>query len=85
MCLHLNIPDDIERALRRQAEKSGVPAEVIAARLIERSVRVWEEFERAAQPARDAFAASGMTEDEAVELFEAEKHAMRAEGRKKAS
>ena len=30
-------------------------------------------------PVREAFNASGLTEDEAVELFEAEKHAQRRE------
>ena len=33
------------------------------------------------QPVREAFEASGLSEDEAVELFEAEKHALRRERR----
>jgi predicted DNA-binding antitoxin AbrB/MazE fold protein len=40
-----------------------------------------EKLEGLLLPVREAFEASGLSEDEAVELFEAEKHALRRERR----
>ncbi len=44
-----------------------------------------QRLEELLRPTREAFRASGMTEDEAVELFEAEKHLMRQERKSNAS
>ena len=83
MCLSISLSDHLEAALRKQAKEEGVSPEVLAARLVEHSVRRLEETNAALAPIREAFLASGMTEDEAVELFEQEKHAMRKERREK--
>lgn len=85
MEIFLPISEETERALRQQAAEAGVSPEALAARVVERSVRTIEELRRITDPIRKAVEASGMSEDEIVEVFEAEKHAMRAERRKKAS
>jgi predicted transcriptional regulator len=85
MDLSIHLPPDIDAALREQAHAAGSTPEALAERVVERHVRMIAEFRAATAPIHEAFKASGMTEDEAVELFEAEKHAMRAERRKKAS
>ncbi len=81
MCLSIPLSGPLEAALRKQAEEEGVSPEILAARLVEHAVRRLEETNAALAPIRAAFRSSGMTEDEAVELFEAEKQAMRKERR----
>lgn len=81
MCLMIPLSEKVEAALRRQAEEAGMAAEVLAARLVEGALARVEELRAITAPVHEAFKASGMTEDEAVELFEAEKHAMRRERR----
>lgn len=85
MNIQIDIPDDLEDTLRREAQASGISVEQLAAQLLERALlgmKSWQEF-RESSP--DLLAQSGLTENEAVELFEKEKHAMRAEKRRKAS
>ena len=85
MSISLPISDEVEKALREQARDAGVSAETLAAQIVERSVRTIAELRAITAPMNEAFKASGMTEDELSELLEAEKHAMRAERKKKAS
>jgi hypothetical protein len=84
MTLSVDISGDAERALRTQAAAVGLTPESFAKRIIERSVAM-DELREISGPIADAFTASGMTEDELGDLLEREKHAMRAERRKKAS
>jgi predicted transcriptional regulator len=82
--LHLTLSNDVTERLVAAAKATSETPEQFAAAAIERNLAVWEAWDRAEKslaPVRAAFAASGMTEDEAVELFEAEKHAWRAERR----
>jgi hypothetical protein len=85
MSLSISISDDAERMLRDHAQKAGLPPEALAARLLERSVRKLPDLVAISGQIGEAFKRSGMTEDELSELLEAEKHAMRAENRRKSA
>ncbi len=73
----LEIPDDLAQKLAERGAQWGNSPEQVALGYIRRTLRSDEVLDEALAPIREAFRASGMTEDEAVELFEAEKHAMR--------
>lgn len=77
--MNVHIPDDLAQELQKKAEFLGTDPEHIAIRAIKRTLASDQRFDELLAPVRDAFQQSGMTEDEAVELFEAEKHAMRQE------
>jgi predicted transcriptional regulator len=84
MTLHVTLSDDMAERLAAVAKATSGTPEQFAAAAIERNVSAWEAWERAEKslaPVLAAFEASGMTEDEANELFEAEKQAWRAERR----
>ena len=85
MSIPVNIPDELADTLRSWAQADGVSVEECAGRLLERTLRGMKEWRAFQESSRDLLKDSGMTEDEAVELFEKEKHAMRAEKRRKAS
>jgi hypothetical protein len=85
MAISLDISGDAERALREQACAEGVTPEALAARIVELAVRAAIDLRAISGPIGEAFKASGMTEAELGELLEREKHAMRAERRRKAS
>jgi hypothetical protein len=77
MSLIVEIPDDLAIELQQQAAERGTPPEQVAINALRHSLAVEKRLNEALAPIREAFEQSGMTEDEAVELFEAEKHAMR--------
>lgn len=79
--MNLHIPDDLAAILRQKAEISGAQREDIAIQAIRRVLSSDQRLEATLGAIRDAFKESGMTEDDAVELFETEKHAMRNERR----
>jgi hypothetical protein len=81
MTIHLTIPEPLAGQLAAAATASASTPERIALAAIERQLDEERRLEESLAPIRAAFKASGMTEDEAVELFEAEKHAMRSERR----
>jgi predicted transcriptional regulator len=81
MTLNVTLSDESAEHLASLAKATSRTPEQIAASVIERNLKLWQQADEALAPVREAFAASGMTEDEAVELFEAEKHAWRAEQR----
>lgn len=83
MVIRVDIPADVECKLRRQAELCGRSINELAVLAIRRGISAYEREQQLA-PIRQAFATSGMTEDEAVELFEHEKHALRRERREPA-
>ncbi len=85
MNIEINIPNDLQETLRREAQANGVSVEQFAANLLERDLRGMKHWKEFRESSPDLLAQSGLTEDEAVELFEKEKHAMRAEKRRKAS
>lgn len=79
MVLSVTIPDDLAEELARAADAAGkTPAEITVA-AIRRELLLTTRCEQALAPIRQAFRASGLTEDEAVDLFEAEKHSLRRE------
>lgn len=77
MSLILEIPDDLAIELTQQASATGVRPEQVALAALRRSLAAEKRLNDLLAPIRQAFEQSGMTEDEAVEVFEAEKHAMR--------
>jgi predicted transcriptional regulator len=83
MSLVIEVPDDLAAQLQERAAATGTAPEKVAISAIQRQLHADDLLEQSLAPIRQAFAESGMTEDEAVELFEAEKHAMRRERREK--
>jgi hypothetical protein len=79
MSLSVTIPDDLADQLVRTAHATGKTPEEVAVVAIRRNLLVSAKINDALAPIREAFQDSGLTEDEAVELFEAEKHALRQE------
>ncbi len=77
MPLHIEIPDDLARELTERAAAFHGKPEQVALNAIRRSLASDRKLSELLAPVHEAFRESGMTEDEAVELFEAEKHAMR--------
>jgi hypothetical protein len=81
MALKVPLSDDAEARLRERALAAGVDAETYAARVLEQQLSR-PSLEEVLAPLREEFEASGMTEDELVELLEEAKHDMRAERRR---
>lgn len=81
MILDVPLSSEAETALRKHANETGLSAEAIAARLLERSLARIPDLAAISGPIHDAFRASGMSEAQLSELLEQEKHAMRAERR----
>lgn len=79
MSVTVTIPDDLADELTRTAQAIGKTPEEVAVVAIRRNLLATAKLNEALMPIRDAFQKSGLTEDEAVELFEAEKHALRRE------
>ena len=83
--MDLHIPDDLAAELQKKAAASGSDPAELAVLAIRRTISSDRRLEELLRPVREAFRSSGMTEDQAVELFDAEKHAMRQERRSSAS
>lgn len=79
MTLSFTIPDELAEELSRIAHAVGKTPEEIAVTAIRRNLLATARLNEALAPIRKAFQESGLSEDEAVEMFEAEKHAMRQE------
>jgi hypothetical protein len=62
--------------LEERASAEGVDVATLAGRALRREINL-PKLDDILKPVRDAFAASGMTDDELAELLEVEKHAMR--------
>jgi len=83
MVLSLTISPDAEAKLKAKAAAAGVDIETYAARHLELIAAPPKSLKDLSGPIAEDFARSGMTEDELSDFLEAEKHAMRAERRKK--
>jgi hypothetical protein len=83
MVLRLPISAENETKLRAKAAAAGVDLETYLARQLEAIASPRLSLEEISGPIGEAFASSGMTEDELAEFLEEEKHAMRAERRSK--
>jgi hypothetical protein len=62
--------------LEERASAEGIDIATLVGRALRREVNL-PRLDDILKPVRDAFAASGMTDDELAELLEVEKHAMR--------
>ncbi len=79
--MDVHIPDDLAAELLERAKAIGDDPEQVAIRAIQKSLTAEQSLAELLAPVRKAFQDSGMTEDEAVELFETEKHAIRKQRR----
>lgn len=77
MSMHVEIPDDVAQLVQKKAAETGTAPEQVAIRAIRTTLLNDEKLSESLRPIREAFDQSGMTEDEAVELFETEKHSLR--------
>ena len=74
--LTIPLPPKVMSQLAERASAQGVDVVTFAGRALCREA-ARPLLDDILKPVRDAFAASGMTDDELAELLEAEKHAMR--------
>jgi hypothetical protein len=75
--MRVEIPDELAKELCETAEALGAEPDKVALAAIRRGLEARAKLEEMLISVREAFQASGLSEDEAVELFEAEKHALR--------
>jgi predicted transcriptional regulator len=83
--MRLEIPDELAKELVKTARATGSEPDIVAVAAIRRGLEAREKLQELLLPVHAAFEASGLSEDEAVELFEAEKHALRHERRESRS
>jgi hypothetical protein len=83
MVLNLSISPETEARLKLKAAAAGVDVETYATRHLELLGAPPKSLNQISGPIGEAFARSGMSEDELSDFLEAEKHAMRAERREK--
>ena len=83
--MRIEIPDDLAQELMETAKATGVDPDAVAVVAIRRGLEAGEQLDELLLPVREAFDSSGLSEDDAVELFEAEKHILRQERRERVS
>jgi hypothetical protein len=83
MVLTLSISAEAEAKLKSKAAAAGVDVETYAAQHLELIAAPPKSLKEISGPIAEDFARSGMSEEELSDFLEAEKHAMRAERRKK--
>lgn len=76
MVLTVDIPQPIESKLAEKAKAAGVDLSTYAQRVL-KAEALLPSLEEALAPVRQAFAKSGLTEDQVIEQYESEKHAAR--------
>ncbi len=81
MVLSLSISDEAEATLKAKAAAAGTDVTTYAGALLEQSAKSPLTLAEISGPIAADFEASGMTEEELVDLLEAAKHEMRAERR----
>jgi hypothetical protein len=74
--LTIPLPNQVMLRLEERASAQGVDVVTLAGRVLRREA-ARPLLDEILKPVRDAFAASGMSDDELAELLEFEKHAMR--------
>lgn len=79
MIMHIEIPDALAEKLAAAAMSQGKSPQAVVLEAITNHLDPLSRLNAALAPIREGFQQSGFSEDEAVELFEAEKHAMRRE------
>ncbi len=83
MVLSLSISVQAEARLKAKAAAAGVDVETYATRYLELMALRPKSLQDISGPIAETLARTGMTEEELSDFLEAEKHAMRAERRKK--
>lgn len=83
MELSVPVSQETEARLKEKAAAAGVDVLTYAARQLALMAARPRSLKEISGPIGEAFAQSGMTEDELSEFLEAEKHAMRTERREK--
>lgn len=81
MVLSIPISEQTCERLRCRASAVGQDVESYVARLVSQFAEIPTPLEELSGPIKEAFAQSGMTDDELGELLEQAKHDMRAERR----
>lgn len=79
MSLRFTVPEHLARSLELRAAAVRSSPEQVALAAIERELSSQPSLDEVLAPVRKAYAESGMTEDESMDLLEAEKHALRRE------
>ncbi len=79
MSIHIEIPEPLAEKVTRAAKSQGKSPEDVVLAAVATQLDPLGRLNAALAPIRKAFQESGLTEDEAVEDFEREKHAMRRE------
>jgi hypothetical protein len=79
MSIHVEIPEPLAEKVAQAAKSQGKSPAAVVLEAVAIQLDPLGRLNAALAPIREAFKKSGLTEDEAVELFEAEKHAMRRE------
>jgi hypothetical protein len=74
--LHIPLPDDVAKRLEARASEEGVDVVTLACRSLTRESER-PSLREVLKPVHEAFARSGMTDDELADFLEAEKHEMR--------
>lgn len=82
MTLVITVPKDVEARLASQAQKAGQDLATYAAGVLQVAASR-SSVEDLLRPVRESFARSGLTEDEVIDAYEVEKHALRAAQRGK--
>ncbi len=78
MTLTLKLPDEDEQRLAAKAKAAGVDLRTYVECIV-RAAASRPAIEEVLRPVREAFRASGLSDDELGELLEKSKHEMRAE------
>lgn len=76
MVLSIPVSSETEERLKARAAASGIDLQTLAARVLEQFASE-PPLDEALDPIRQDFVASGMTEEELIDLLEAAKHEMR--------
>lgn len=82
--IQLQFPEDVSQKLGARAAAAGRDVQAYVADLVERDLRR-PTYAETFKPLQDAMAGHGMTEEESLAFFEAEREAMWAERRAKQS
>lgn len=77
MTVVLELKPETEEALQKKAQANGFEINVYLEKLVEKDIAESEKtFDEILAPIRQGFQSSGLSEDEWLELFEAEREAM---------
>ena len=79
MSIHVEIPEPLAEKVTQATKSQGKSPAAVVLEAVATQLDPLGRLNAALAPIREAFQESGLSEDEAVELFEAEKHAMRRE------